>query len=127
MGVAFQVVVAGAGHVHPQRPTYDLTTRAELHSPTGGDQVVRLDGAGVTADQGCGPLELSPGQQDLAGVRIGRPGLRVAVVPVVPDRDQSAVVDRSIAGRPGADDPAPPSPRAPPQFPLPGPPAPVPA
>ena len=52
---------------------------------------------------GGGVLELRPGQQDLAGMRVRRARLGVQVVAVVPDRHQPEVVHRRERRGPGAD------------------------
>ena len=56
------------------------------------------------ADQRRRAGQLGPGEQHLAGVRVGRARLGVQVVAVVPDRDQPEVGDRREHRRPGADD-----------------------
>src|SRR6185436_3724698 len=63
-----------------------------------------LDGAGEAAEQRRAALLLAAQEQHLTGVRIGRTGLGVEVVAVVPHRHQSEVVHRGEGGGAGADD-----------------------
>ena len=71
--------------------------------PAGADEVVGLHAAGEAARQERRALLLGPQQQRLAGLGIGRPGLGVQVVAVVPDGHQTEVVHRGERRGPGAE------------------------
>ena len=71
--------------------------------PPGADEHLGLGGAGGAGDEEGGAGGVGAGEQDVAGVRVGRAGLGVAVVAVVPDREQAGVLHRGEGGGPGTD------------------------
>ncbi|RAO03143.1 hypothetical protein GUI43_05352 [Micromonospora noduli] len=74
-----------------------------LRGPAGLHQQLRLGRPGVPTDQRAGLGEVGAGEQHVAGVRVGRPGLGVQVVTVVPDGDEAEPGHRGEHRRPGAD------------------------
>ena len=96
----------GAGDVDRDPGADGLAGSGDLLGPAGAQEVLRLHAARVAGQHRRAALGLGTQQQHLAGVGVGRAGLVVQVVAVVPDRHQPQVVDRRERRGTGAHDDA---------------------
>ena len=88
-----------------------LAGYGELVHPARAEQVVDLHGPREATEQHRRTFALGAQQQRLPGVGVGRPRLRVEVVPVVPEHDQAQVAHRRERRGTGAHDDAAGAPR----------------
>lgn len=99
------LVRALAGDEHPGGLTARDGATDEV-DPAGVDEGGDVGRQRQAPDEHGRVLDVGPGHQDLAHVRVRRPRLDVQVVPVVPPHDEPEVVHGRVGGRPGADDDA---------------------
>ncbi|CAM5623924.1 hypothetical protein SCANM63S_09774 [Streptomyces canarius] len=85
-------------------PAHLLPPGDQRPGPAALDELGGLHGAAPTAQQKGALVECGAQQQDVAGVRLRGVRLAVAVVPVVPDRDEAQILDGREHRRPGPDD-----------------------
>ncbi len=87
------------GHAHPGcGMPYRNPIGGDLAKPAALSQALQLGGSGVAREQDTGARFGSAQRQDLAGVRIGGTLLGEQVVAVVPERDQTKIMNRRVRG-----------------------------
>ncbi|AGL19428.1 hypothetical protein L083_5918 [Actinoplanes sp. N902-109] len=95
-----QLRIIPGGSYRRRPPPHRLASRHDLLGPARLDQQLRFSRTGEAADKRSAPRQLSPGQQHLTRVRVGRPRLGMQVVPVVPDDHQPQPSHRREHRRP---------------------------